>query len=90
MNFTEVNYSLKIENDNKTFPMSVWAILRIIPYLLVRIFRVGFTHERFKPYFLFFRFCVGGRLRGWMTYGENERKFYCAHFDSYVGFQFDV
>ena len=39
-----------------------------------------------KPNFLFFRFCVGGSLHGWMTNSGNEREFYFAPFDTYVGF----
>ena len=40
--------------------------------------------------YIFFRFCVGGWLRGRITYSGNEREFYSAHFDTYLGFQIGV
>ena len=40
-----------------------------------------------KPKFSFFSILRGRALRGWMTNSGNERDFYSALFDTYVGFQ---
>ena len=39
---------------------------------------------------VFLIFCVGGRGHGWMTFSGNEKTFYSAHFDNYLGFQIGV
>ena len=45
----------------------------LLTYFLIQIrFRVVFTHERVELYFRVFRVCVGGILRGWITYCEIE------------------
>ena len=54
---------------------------------LQKLLKLGLKMVQEPDFFSFFRFCVGGSLRGWMTNSGNERDLYSALFDTYVGFQ---